>query len=62
MIKIKKRWEIPESEVTPESLYRRRREFIKSAGVIGGALLLNPLATVHASYAVEGYQKKSMVK
>ena len=60
MIKIKKRWEIPESEVTPESLYRRRREFIKSAGVIGGALLLNPLATVHASYAVDGYQKTSI--
>ena len=38
MIKIKKRWEIPESEVTPESLYLRRREFMKAAGTIGGAL------------------------
>jgi len=42
MIRIKKRWEIPESEVTPEPLYRRRREFMQAAGTIGGALLLNP--------------------
>ena len=60
MIKIKKRWEIPESEVTPESLYRQRRNFIKSAGVMGGALLLNPFAGAQASYAVDGYQKNSI--
>ena len=60
MIKIKKRWEIPESEVTPEALYRQRREFIKSAGVIGGAMLLNPLAAVQASYAVDGYQANTV--
>ena len=30
MIKIKRRWELPESEVTPESIYRQRREFIKA--------------------------------
>ena len=57
MIKIRKRWEISESEVTPEPLYRRRREFIQSAGVIGGAMLLNPLTAVQASYAVDGFQK-----
>jgi len=56
MIKIKKRWEIPESEVTPEPLYRRRREFIQSAGMLGGALLLNPWAAAKASYPVDGYQ------
>ena len=39
MIKIKKSWEIPESEVTPEALYLRRREFIKTGGLIGGAAL-----------------------
>ena len=60
MIKIKKRWEIPESEVTPESLYRQRRNFIKSAGVGGGALLLNSFSGAQASYAVDGYQKKSI--
>jgi len=57
MIKLKKRWEIPESEVTPESLYRRRREFIKGAGAIGGAMLLNPLPVAQASYPVDGYRK-----
>ena len=57
MIKIRKRWEISESEVTPEPLYRRRREFIQSAGVIGGAMLLNPLSALQASYSVDGFQK-----
>jgi len=57
MIKIPKRWEIPESEVTPEPLYRRRREFIKSAGLFGGALLLNPLAAAQASLKINAYEK-----
>lgn len=57
MIKVKKRWEIPESEVTPESLYLRRREFIKGAGTIGGALLLNPFAVAQASLTISDYQK-----
>ena len=58
MIKIKRNWEIPESEVTPESLYLRRREFIKTGGLIGGALLLNPLAAAQASIAIGDYQEK----
>lgn len=58
MIKIKKRWEIPESEVTPESLYLRRRDFMKTAGTIGGALLLNPWAAAQASLEIGDYQKK----
>ena len=57
MIKIPRRWEIPESEVTPESLYRRRREFIKSAGIFGGALLLNPLAAAQASLKIGAYER-----
>ncbi|HKJ53231.1 MAG TPA: protein-methionine-sulfoxide reductase catalytic subunit MsrP [Gammaproteobacteria bacterium] len=57
MIRIPRRWEIPESEVTPEPLYRRRREFIKSAGVFGGALLLNPLAAAQASLKIGAYEK-----
>jgi sulfoxide reductase catalytic subunit YedY len=56
MIRIRKRWEIPESEVTPEPLYRRRREFMQAAAVVGGALLLNPWAAARASYPVAGYQ------
>ena len=57
MIKLKKRWEIPESEVTPESLYRQRREIIKAAGAIGGALLLSSWSTANASYPVGDYRK-----
>ncbi len=38
MIKIKKSWEIPESEVTPESIYDRRREFMIT-GAVGTAML-----------------------
>lgn len=60
MIKIKKRWEIPESEVTPESLYLRRREFMKTAGAIGGALLLNPLAAAQASIVIGDYRKEEI--
>ena len=60
MIKIKKSWEIPESEVTPEPLYLRRREFIKTGGLIGGALLLNPLAAAQASIAIGDYQKEAV--
>jgi len=57
MIKINKRWEIPESEVTPEPIYRRRREFIKGAGALGGALLLNPLAS-QASLKIDSYEPR----
>ena len=60
MIKIKKRWEIPESEVTPESLYLRRRVFMKAAGAIGGALLLNPWATAQASLEIGDYKKETV--
>jgi len=60
MIKVKKSWEIAESEVTPEPLYLRRREFIKTGGLIGGALLLNPLAAAQASIAIGDYQKKAV--
>ena len=60
MIKIRKSWEIPESEVTPEPLYLRRREFIKAGGLIGGALLLNPLAAAQASITIGDYQEKAV--
>jgi len=57
MIKTKKSWEIPESEVTPEPLYRQRRDFIKAAGTIGGAMLLNSWPAANASYPVGDYRK-----
>ena len=58
MIKIKKRWQIPESEVTPESLYWRRREFIKGAGLIGAGLVAYPWAVAQASIKIGEYQPK----
>ena len=60
MIRIKKRWEIAESEVTPEPLYRRRREFMQAAGAIGGALLLNPLAGAQAALEIGDYREKAI--
>lgn len=43
-IKIPKGWEIPESQVTPESHYMNRRRFIKELGTVGaGALSLSLL-------------------
>lgn len=43
-IKIPKGWEIPESQVTPESDYMNRRCFIKALGTVGaGALSLSLL-------------------
>ena len=56
MIKSRKGWEVPESQVTPEPIYRRRREIIKAAGTIGGALLLNPLVALRASLPIDSYQ------
>ena len=60
MIRIKKRWEIPQSEVTPEPLYRRRREFMQAAGTIGGALLLSPWAGAQAALEIGDYQKNAV--
>ena len=60
MIKIRKSWEVSESEVTSESLYQRRREFMQAAGTIGGALLLNPWAVARASLEIGDYQKKAI--
>ena len=44
---IRKPADIPYSEVTPRSLYLRRREFIQSAaaGTIGAAMALAPAVT-----------------
>lgn len=40
LIKIKKKWELPESEVTDQNLYRTRRDFIKGAGLMTAAAAL----------------------
>jgi len=57
MIKIRKNWEISESNVTPEAIYLRRREFMKASGMLGTALLLNPWTTAAASIPVGDYQR-----
>ncbi|MFT5218301.1 MAG: sulfoxide reductase catalytic subunit YedY [Planctomycetota bacterium] len=56
MIKIKKRWELPESEVTPESIYLKRRDFIKT-GAAGAAMMLGPWSNSIASLPIGDYQK-----
>ncbi len=60
MIKIKKSWEIPESNVTPESLFQQRRDFIKGAGLIGGSLLTYPWAVAQASIDIGKYRANAI--
>ncbi len=53
-IKVPKDWEISESQVTPESDYKNRRQFIKDMGIVSASALLLPTATACAnSSAVE---------
>jgi len=52
VIKIRKKSDIPYSEITPESVYLRRREIMKSAGLLGAALLLNPWLSASASIKI----------
>ena len=58
MIKIRKKSDIPYSEITPESVYLRRREIMKSAGLLATALLLNPWLSASASIKIGDYRKK----
>ncbi len=58
MIKIRKKSDIPYSEITPESVYLRRREIMKSAGLLGTALLLSPWLSASASIKIGDYRKK----
>jgi sulfoxide reductase catalytic subunit YedY len=43
LIKVKQPHEIPSSEITPESVYRGRRAFLKGAGLAGAGLLTGPV-------------------
>ena len=38
LIKQKKSWEISENEVTDYAVWANRREFLKSMGILGGAV------------------------
>jgi sulfoxide reductase catalytic subunit YedY len=57
VIKIRKASDISASEITPESIYHRRREFMRVSGMIGTALLLNPWLTAGASLRIGDYRK-----
>jgi len=61
VIRIKKQPDIPGSEITPESIYLRRREFMKTSGLLGTALLLNPWLSAGASIKIGDYQKNKMM-
>ena len=58
MIKVNKKSDIASSEITPEPIYLRRREFMKASGMLGSALLLNPWMTAGASISIGDYKKK----
>ena len=50
--------DISPSEITSESIYEKRREFIINSGILGTALLLNPWTTVSASLTIGDYKSK----
>jgi sulfoxide reductase catalytic subunit YedY len=62
MIKIKRASDCSESEVTPELLYRQRRDFIKSGTALTASLLtLQAMPTMaRAALDVGGYQKNKI--
>ena len=55
-IKIPKEWEIPESQVTPESDYINRRKFIKDLGLASAGALL--FSTSNACAQEKGVEKQ----
>lgn len=57
MIRIKNKSDIPSSQITPEPIYLRRREFMKASGLLGTALLFNPWLSAGASIKIGDYQK-----
>ncbi|AUG53954.1 protein-methionine-sulfoxide reductase catalytic subunit MsrP [Thalassospira marina] len=54
LIKRKRGWELPESAVTPEAIYRNRRNFIKgiAAGTLGAAATALPVGRAFAQAAM----------
>ncbi|MBM3740062.1 MAG: protein-methionine-sulfoxide reductase catalytic subunit MsrP [Acidobacteria bacterium] len=49
LIRIPKRWEMPEREAAPESAWMNRREILKSAGLVGAGTLLGAEKDASAS-------------
>jgi sulfoxide reductase catalytic subunit YedY len=50
--------DISPSEITSESIYEKRREFMINSGLLGAALLLNPWTTASASLPIGDYKPK----
>ena len=57
MIKVRKSWEIAESEVTSEDIYHQRRQFMKAGTALGTAMLLSPWGNAAASMAIGDYKR-----
>ena len=58
MIKIKKASDCRESDITPEPVYKKRREFMKTSSAIGTGLLLGGLqGNALAALDVSGFKK-----
>ncbi len=58
MIKIKQKSDLNESEVTPEAIYHKRREFLKYGSMLSSALILNTVSSrLQASVDVTGYKQ-----
>jgi len=57
VIKLKKSWELSESEVTPEDIYHQRRQFMKAGTALGTAMLLSPWGNAAASLVIGDYKR-----
>ena len=58
MIKIRRPHDLSESEVTPEPIYRKRREFLKYSSMLSSGLLLNTFSSrLQAAVDVTGYRR-----
>ena len=58
MIRTRKSWEIPESEVTPEAIYQQRRKFMQAGTALGAAMVLNPWGSAAASLTIGDYERE----
>jgi sulfoxide reductase catalytic subunit YedY len=58
LIRTPQDWELPESAVTPETIYRNRRAFLKTLGFAGAAFAARDLLSSRALAATAGFPPK----
>ena len=58
LIRNRKSWELTEAQVTPEALYRNRRDIVKAMGLAAGAALLAPALPASAVEAPDNKRPK----